>query len=105
MRKIVDGKVYDTKTATVVCDISPNGGFGRGDFAYEETRLYKSPRGAFFLSGAGGPLTRWAVPEGQNGHRSGSGLYVIDIDEARSLCERHGTSEEFIAAFGEPEEG
>jgi hypothetical protein len=104
MRKIVDGKVYNTETALQVCDISPSG-FSRGDFQYEDTYLYKSPKGTFFVSGIGGPMTRWAQSEGQSGRRGGSGLEVIDIDEARALCERHGTAAEFEAAFGEPEEG
>jgi hypothetical protein len=104
MRKVIDGKVYNTETATVVCDISPSG-FYSGDFRYENTYLYKSPKGTFFISGTGGPLSRWAVPEGNNGHRGGSGLYVIDDDEARGFCERHGSASEFEAAFGEPEEG
>jgi hypothetical protein len=37
MRKI-DGKVYDTETATEVCDMSPRGIY-RGDFKYENTWL------------------------------------------------------------------
>lgn len=104
MRKVIDGKTYNTETAAEVCDISPTGVYS-GDFRYEDTRLYKSPKGTFFIAGEGGPMSRWAQPEGQNGRRGGSGLYVIDTDEARSLCERHGSVDEFVAAFGEPEEG
>lgn len=104
MRKIVDGKVYNTDTAMTVCDISPSG-FHNGDFRYEDTYLYKSHKGTFFVAGVGGPMSRWAQAEGQNGRRGGSGLDVIDIDEARSLCERHGSAAEFEAAFGAPEEG
>ncbi len=104
MRKIIDGKAYDTTTATVVCDISPSG-FSRGDFEYEESYLYKSPRGRFFIAGTGGPMSRWAQAEGQNGRRGGSGIEVLDEAEARGFCERHGSAEEFEAAFGVPEEG
>lgn len=104
MRKIIDGKAYDTKTASFICDVSPPG-FYRGDFRYEDTGLYKSPRGRFFLSGAGGPLTRWAVAEGQNGHRGGSGICVLDEEEAKELCERYGSVSDFEEAFGDPEEG
>ncbi len=104
MRKIINGRVYNTDTATLVCDVSPSG-FSRGDFRYEDTNLYRSPKGQFFLAGTGGPLTRWAQAEGQNGMRGGSGIELVSDDVARAECERHGTNEDFVAAFGEPAEG
>ncbi len=104
MKRIVNGRVYNTETAEVICDCSPSGFYG-GDFRVESTTLYKSPKGTFFIAGKGGPLSRWAEPEGQSGMRSGEGLRVLDEAEARELCERHGSEEDWLAAFGEPEEG
>ncbi len=104
MRKIIDGKVFNTDTATLVCDVSPSG-FYRGDFRWEDTGLYKSPKGQFFLAGEGGPMSRWAQAEGQNGRRSGSGIELVSDDVARHECERYGTPAQFAAAFGEPLEG
>ena len=104
MRKIIGGKVYDTDKASLVCDISPIGLY-QGDFAYEDTSLYKTSKGTFFIAGEGGPRSRWAQPDGTNGMRSGSGVALVDEDEARALCERHGTEQAFVDAFGEPEEG
>ncbi len=104
MKRIIEGRVYNTETASFVCDCSP-AGFHRGNFEWEDTGLYRSPRGTFFLAGEGGPLSRWAEPEGHSGKRSGSGIRVLEEIEARELCERHGTEEDWLAAFGEPEEG
>jgi len=104
MRKVIDGKVYDTKTADFVCDISPPGS-NRGDFRFEDTGLYKSPKGTFFIAGEGGPLSRWAQAEGQNGRRSGEGLQLLEIEAAKVLCQQHGSVEDFTEAFGEPEPG
>jgi hypothetical protein len=104
MRRVIDGKIYNTATAYKVCDISPSG-FSRGDFRYEDTYLYKSPKGTFFVAGEGGPMTRWAVPEGQGGRRSGSGIQIVSEDEAKSLVEQHGSDEDYEEAFGQPEEG
>ena len=104
MRRIINGKSYDTKTADFICDVSPTG-FYQGDFRFENTGLYKSPRGTFFLSGHGGPLSRWSEPEGQSGRRGGNGIQVIDLDEAKALVARHASVETFTEAFGEPEEG
>ena len=61
MREVINGKVYDTKTAQQVCDITPLGLVnGRRDFTWEDTRLYRTAKGAFFIAGEGGPRSRWA---------------------------------------------
>jgi hypothetical protein len=104
MRRVIDGKTYDTDTATVICDVSAKG-FHAGDFRYDDSYLYKTPKGAFFVAGEGGPLSQWAQPEGNNGRRGGSGLRLVDIDDAKAICERHGSHDDYIKAFGEPEAG
>lgn len=103
MQAIIDGRSYDTATATLVCDLS-SPGLGWSDFRYEETSLYKSPNGTYFLAGHGGPRTRWAQSVG-NGTSSGKGLALLDPLSARALCERDGTSEDYLEAFGTPEIG
>lgn len=60
MKKIVDGQVYDTETATKVWEYR----FAeRCTFFSEEAVLYVIPNSAngfnFFLAGEGGPLSRW----------------------------------------------
>ncbi len=104
MRKVVDGKIYDTETAEVICDISP-AGFHQGDFKWEDTCLYKSKAGTFFIAGGGGAYSRWAVSLGDNGRGPGSGLQVLAEAEARTLCEQHGSPDDYERAFGKPEEG
>ena len=104
MRKIIDGKVYDTTTATEICDISPSG-YSQNDFNHEDTRLYRSPKGAYFVAGNGGARSRWAHPVGQNGSTDGDGLVLIDETEARSLTEQHAPAATYSQFFGEPEEG
>jgi len=100
MRKIINGKRYNTATATNVCDVSPSGYFSN-DFRWEDTYLYRTSRGNWFLAGKGGPLTRWAQKSGDTGRCSGSGIIPIDADEARSLLEQHGLSGQVEEYFGE----
>ena len=57
MKQIINGKRYDTNTATMVADVSPEG-FYHGDFRYEETQLYRTPRGNWFLAGWGEAMSR-----------------------------------------------
>src|SRR4051812_48422368 len=54
MRKVIDGKVYDTSTSEEICDISGNIS-DRSNFHYDDTRLYRTGKGAFFIAGHGGP--------------------------------------------------
>ena len=104
MRKIIDGKTYNTETATFVCDVSGNVS-DRGNFHYDSTSLYRSPKGQFFIAGHGGPLSTWAVSTGQNSWSGGEGLRLVEADEARAMCERHAKPETYQEYFGEPEEG
>lgn len=89
MKRIVDGKRYDTATATEVADVSPRGFYGN-DFRAEDTRLYRTPRGNWFIAGNGGALSRWSQSFGQSGRTNGSGLQPLESGEARELLERHG---------------
>lgn len=104
MRKIIDGKAYDTETADLICSLSPVG-YSRSDFRWEDTSLYRTKKGRFFIAGEGGALSRWARSIGDNGHGPGDGLTLVDDDEARSLVERHGDGDDYTRLFGEPEEG
>ena len=82
MLRIIDGKRYDTETANLICDISPND-FHYGDFRYESTHLYRTGKGTWFIAGEGGPLSRWAQPVGQSSKCSGEGIQIITDEEAR----------------------
>jgi len=88
MRAIINGKRYDTATAELVADISP-AGYGRSDFHYEDTGLYRTPRGNWFLAGEGGAMSRWSRPVGQNGYAGGDGVQAVSPGEARRLLEIH----------------
>lgn len=103
MRAVIGGKIYDTTTAHGVCKISPSG-YSNSDFEWEDTGLYKSPAGQFFIAGSGNAMTRWAKQIG-NSTSGGSGVRLVSLDEARELCETHGTVNQFTEAFGEPEAG
>lgn len=83
---IIRGLRYDTKTATEICTYQSDA--ARGDFNFEETVLYRTPRGRFFLAGHGGPATRWANRT-QSGWTRGQGLTPISLQEARSFAETH----------------
>ena len=101
MRKIIDGKAYDTDTAT---ELANDGRGYRGDFDRWHEALYRTTSGAYFLAGSGGPRSHWGRPgPGQNEISGGEGLRVMTDQQAREWMEQHGTADEYEEAFGEAE--
>jgi hypothetical protein len=73
MRKIINKKVYDTKTAEFVAEY--HNGYSHRDFRYVYERLYRSKKGQFFIHGEGGPLSRYS--ESYGNHTSGIETIVL----------------------------
>jgi len=63
MRKIVDGKIYDTEAAERIAERRT--GYGRGDFNWCEESIYRTKKGNWFLAGQGGAMTRYAQSSGE----------------------------------------
>jgi hypothetical protein len=98
--KIIGGLRYNTVTATEVCNFESSG--GSSDFHYEDTSLYRSPRGRFFLAGYGGPMSRWSRSD-FGGYTGGEGLAPVSVSEARTFAEEHASAKT-IAEFFEIED-
>ncbi len=98
MKRVIDGKIYDTQTATHLCRLPCH--YYPGDFHYHETSLYRTRKGSYFLSGKGGPLSMWAQPEGNTGYSGGEGLNAIDRETAREYAEAADLDPEAMGAAG-----
>jgi len=103
MKKVINGKVYNTETATQIANWD-NGIYGSDFHACEET-LYVTSKGAYFVHGDGGPATRWARPVGSNGRCGGSGIEVLSQREALQWCENHAVDADVISEHFSVEEG
>ena len=90
MKKIINGKVYNTETATWIASYS--NGLGRSDFAYCLEEMYKTRKGSYFIYGEGGGLSRWAKPCG-DGTTGGEGIVAVRESEALYWLERHEETE------------
>lgn len=100
MKRIIDGKRYNTETATEIADVSNNIQDVR-NFRYECTTLYRTKSGRWFIAGKGGPMSRWAYSHGPGqGWSNGSGIQPIDAEEARELLERRNRQEALEQYFG-----
>jgi hypothetical protein len=95
--KTVNGKRYNTDTAEKIADHSNTA--DRRDFHQFEETLYKTPSGAFFLVGEGGPMSKYAKATGQN-EWSGSSDNFTPLTRAEALqwCEDYGVDNATIEA-------
>lgn len=101
MKKILNGKVYDTTSAKEV------GCYNNGlptDFNYIEEVLYRKRTGEFFLHGSGGTRTKYATSLGGNSWSGGEKILPISYEEARQWAEAHIDADAYEAAFGVIEE-
>lgn len=99
MRKIIDGRLYDTDTARSVGEWERGSGFG-----YTRETLYRKRTGEYFLHGEGGPQTQYAEWHGSllcDGER----IVPLGFEKAREWAEEHLDADAYIAAFGDPGEG
>lgn len=97
MKKIINGKRYDTETAREVGRYTNTG--NQSDFNWYSERLYCKRTGEYFLYGRGGPMTRWSHQEDQNTTSGGSGIEPMTESEAREWAERSLDADEYEAEF------
>lgn len=102
MKKIINGRVYDTDTAKELG--SWDNGLGSGDFAVEIETLYRKRTGEYFIYGWGGPASRYARQVGQSAWAAGERIMPLSYDDAREWAESHLEADDYIAIFGDPGE-
>lgn len=101
MKKIINGKKYDTETAQAMGSYDIN---ATTSFEYVEETLYRKRTGEFFLLGHGGPKTRYAVSTGGGNWSGGTQILPLSWEEARAWAEEHLDAATYEAIFGEVEE-
>ena len=100
MKKIINGKKYDTETAEWISSYDVT----NGKFSDYEEDLYRKRTGEFFLAGEGGPASKYSQPYGDHGSQSGKGIIPLTEEEAREWVEMHCSADKYEDIFGEVEE-
>ncbi len=98
MRAVIDGKRYNTETATEVACIE--NGHNLSDFEYFTEGLYHTGKGAWFLAGWGNARSPYGTVAG-NTRGSGERITVLTPAEAQEWLEEHGKVDALEAYFGE----
>lgn len=102
MRRVIKGKTYNTETSKVVGQWW--NGLSAGDFNHCCETLYRNTKGAYFIHGEGGPMSKYAKSTGQNQWSGGEEIIPMTAEEAQAWAEGKLTPEEYEAEFGEQEE-
>ena len=97
MIQVVDGKKYNTKTATEVfersnCDDVTN-------FRYRQKTLYRTKNGAWFIYHQGGPMTDMAVSTPDNTIEGSSNIEPVSDDDAFGFLQAHSEYRAALAAI------
>ena len=102
MKKVINGKLYNTETAKKIGEWD-NGIYGN-DFSRCEETLYLTKSGAYFLHGDGGPMSKYSESHGNNSWGGGSLIQPMSPQAAREWAEENLDGDDYISAFGEPDE-
>lgn len=102
MKKIINGKVYDTETAK---ELGFDSYSNSRDFNHWVETLYQKRTGEYFLHGQGGPASKYAESIGQNSWSGGQKIIPLSAENARKWAEEHLDADDYEEIFGIPEEG
>lgn len=96
MKKIIDGKLYDTETAKEIGEYS----YGAiNDFRYFSETLYKTKNGNYFMYGEGGALSQYAEVS-EFGKCGGCAIVPYTEEEAQKWAEDYLDVDEYLKIFG-----
>jgi hypothetical protein len=99
MKKIIQGKRYDTEKATLIGVATSF--VGKTDFRWFLESLYVTPRsGVYFVHGQGGPMSRWSQRVG-NGYSNGEGILPLNREDALRWAEQHLSPDDVEKFFGD----
>lgn len=97
MRKIINGRLYNTDTAKEIGTYSND--LGYDDFRFLSETLYRKRTGEYFLYGEGGPMTQYAQPVGDM-TGSGEDITPLSLDQAKKWAEENMSADDYMDAFG-----
>ncbi len=100
MKRVHEGRVYDTDTAEQLHHWESPA--NPGDFQHYEEALYRTKKGNYFIAGSGGPMSPYAEALGGGSTGGSSGLRPLEFaDEAVEWLEEHDGAEVILEHFSE----
>ena len=101
MKKIINGKRYDTDTAKFI----GHAGYSHpSDLDYWSENLYVKKTGEFFIHGEGGARSRYGRQTSQNWWSGGEKIRPLSLKEAQEWAEKYLDGDKYEEIFGKIEE-
>ena len=97
MKKVIDGKRYDTDSARKMGERS---GGQYGDLNWISETLYRKSTGEYFLHGQGGANTRYAVAIGAQSWSGGEKIFPLSLEEAKEWASENLDGDTYEEIFG-----
>lgn len=97
MKKIIGGKLYNTKTAT--CYGSYEYSYRR-DYKHFLEKLYQKTTGEFYLYATGGPLSKYRIEVATRLWRGSETIIPLTKEEERLWAEEHLDVNTYEKLFG-----
>lgn len=98
MKKIINGKRYDTEKATEIGSTCHGG--GPRDFHYYTETLYRKRTGEFFLHGDGNAASKYSRRVGVSEWAGDEQLVPLTYEEARAWVEKELDPDVYEELFG-----
>ena len=102
MRKIIDGRTYNTTTSKLIGTWT--NGRGARDFSWCEETLYKNTKGAYFIHAEGGPMSPYKKRVDSNSWSGDETIVPMTTEEAMSWAEQKLSASQYEQEFGITEE-
>lgn len=103
MKKIINGKRYDTETAEFI-GMWENI-HNSADLQYECEKLYRKKTGEFFMYGGGGPASSYAVKTGTTSWSGSCKITPLTEEEAKKWVEENLDGDDYEKLFEIGDEG
>ena len=101
MKKVINGKMYDTTKAKLIGQWNYS---NSSDLQYIKEQLYKKRTGEFFLYGQGGPASKYAEAISYNSWSGGSKIIPLTYESAKEWAEEYLSGGDYEEIFGEIQE-
>lgn len=102
MKKVINGKMYNTETANYIA--SNRSDYYKNDFRYFEEDLYQKKTKEFFLYGYGGAASKYAESLSSGGFIDGEKIIPLSENEAREWVEKNLEADKYTEIFGKTKE-
>lgn len=95
MKRVVDGKLYDTERAEKLHEYENMD--DQGNFYYYEEALYRTAKGNYFIAGSGAAMSKYAESLGGGSWGGGGGIRPLTKPGAADWLDEHDGVEVLVA--------